>query len=141
MALEKSFRVENVNIEDESYLSLNLPPLDLQPLRPGTCLVHDFDPLIAWKFSIPKLNLFESYARIMSYSKCCNWHWILKLSSNFDSFSFSFWVLAEKKSNLKEVQITLNELWSFISFELRHLNSLKMPQNAKLGNIFFSADN
>ena len=33
------------------------------------------------------------------------------------------------------------ELWSFISFDLRHLNSLKMPKNAKFGYSFFSAEN
>ena len=41
----------------------------------------------------------------------------------------------------KRIQITLLEIWSFISFEIRHLNSLKVSQNAKFGRSFFSAEN
>ena len=43
----------------------------------------------------------------------------------------------KKKSALKEVQITLIKLWSFISFELWRLNSSKVPHNAKFGHSFF----
>ena len=42
-----------------------------------------------------------------------------------------------KKIRSKIIQITLIELWSFISFELRHLNSIKMSQKAKFGFSIF----
>ena len=42
-----------------------------------------------------------------------------------------------KKIRSKIIQITLIELWSFISFELRHLNSMKMSQKAKFGCSIF----
>ena len=42
-----------------------------------------------------------------------------------------------KKIRSKTIQITLIELWSFISFELRHLNSMKMSQKAKFGCSIF----
>ena len=42
-----------------------------------------------------------------------------------------------KKIRSKIIQITLIELWSFISFELRHLNSRKMSQKAKFGCSIF----
>ena len=42
-----------------------------------------------------------------------------------------------KKIRSKIIQITLIELWSFISFELRHLNSIKMSQKAKFGCSIF----
>ena len=49
-------------------------------------------------------------------------------------FIFNFQL---KKIRSKIIQITLIELWSFISFELRHLNSIKMSQKAKFGFSIF----
>ena len=49
-------------------------------------------------------------------------------------FIFNFQL---KKIRSKIIQITLIELWSFISFELRHLNSMKMSQKAKFGCSIF----
>jgi hypothetical protein len=42
-----------------------------------------------------------------------------------------------KKIRSKIIQISLNEVWSFISFELRHLNSMKMSQKANFGCSIF----
>ena len=66
----------------------------------------------------------------MSYLKCwnCCWSWNL-------CFLFNFQL---KKISSKIIQISLIiKLWSFISFELRHLNRLKVSQNAKFGRSFF----
>ena len=49
-------------------------------------------------------------------------------------FIFNFQL---KKIRSKIIQITLIVLWSFISFELRHLNSMKMSQKAKFGCSIF----
>ena len=49
-------------------------------------------------------------------------------------FLFNFQL---KKIRSKIIQITLIELWSFISFELRHLNSMKVSQKAKFGCSIF----
>ena len=69
----------------------------------------------------------------ISYLTCwnCCWTWNLCFLLNFQ---------------LKKNQIEKNTnhsywVWSFISFELRHLNSLKVSQNAKFGRSFFSAEN
>ena len=48
-----------------------------------------------------------------------------------------FLIFSWKKIRSKIIQITLIELWSFISFELRHLNSMKMSQKAKFSCIIF----
>ena len=42
-----------------------------------------------------------------------------------------------KKIRSKIIQITLIDLWSFIPFELRHVNSKKMSQKAKFGCSIF----
>ena len=42
-----------------------------------------------------------------------------------------------KKIRSKIIQITPIDLWSFIPFELRHLNSKKMSQKAKFGCSIF----
>ena len=62
---------------------------------------------------------------------------VLKLSSNLESL-FSFEFSAEHKSDGKEY---LSLLLNFEAFELRHLKSLKISQNAKFGQSFFSAEN
>ena len=56
---------------------------------------------------------------IRHLTKCPNWcrTWNICFVINFQL----------KKIRSKIRQITLIELWSFISFELRHLNSMKMP--------------
>ena len=48
-----------------------------------------------------------------------------------------FLIFSWKKIRSKIIQITLIEFWSFISFELRHLNSMKMSQKAKFGCSIF----
>ena len=48
-----------------------------------------------------------------------------------------FLIFSWKKIRSKIIQITLIELWSFISFELRHVNSMKMSQKAKFGCSIF----
>jgi hypothetical protein len=65
-------------------------------------------------------------------------HLSVEIRVKFWVFVF-FLIFNWKKYNLKEVQITPIELWSFIFFELRHLNTLKVPWNAKFGRNFFSA--
>ena len=55
----------------------------------------------------------------------------------FVFFQFFSW----PEIRLKKIQTTLIELWSFSSFKLRHLNSLKVSQNAKFGWSFLSAEN
>ena len=64
-----------------------------------------------------------------------NCHQILNLCF----FKFS----AEKKNQIlkKYKLITLIELWTFFSFDLKHINSLKAPQNATFGRSFFSPEN
>ena len=52
-----------------------------------------------------------------------------------------FWIFNWTEIRSKRIQITLIELWSLISFELRHLYSLKVSQNAKFGCSFFSVEN
>ena len=59
------------------------------------------------------------------WNSCQNWN---------ICFIFNFQL---KKIRSKIIQITLIELWSFISFELRHLNSIKMSQKAKFGFSIF----
>ena len=67
---------------------------------------------------------------------------VLKLASNIKIF-VEFWIFvfflifSWKKSYLKEVKISLIEIWSFISFELRQHNSLKVPKNAKFSHSIF----
>ena len=65
----------------------------------------------------------------MSYSKC----WNSRRTWNL-CFLFNFQL---KKIRSKIIQITLIELWSFISFELRHLNSMKVSQKANFGCSIF----
>ena len=53
------------------------------------------------KVDLEKLESFSTYplycnARIMSYSKCWNWRWILKFTSNFEPL-FSFNLQLKKK--------------------------------------------
>ena len=48
-----------------------------------------------------------------------------------------FLIFSWKKIRSKIIQITLIEFWSLISFELRHLNSMKMSQKAKFGCSIF----
>ena len=83
-----------------------------------------------------KYNMdMHTNARIMSYPKCWNWRRILKLSSIW--IIVCFLIFSWKKIRYKRIQIILIELWCFISFKLMHLNSLKVPQNAKFSCIFF----
>ena len=46
-----------------------------------------------------------------------------------------------KKIRSKIIQIILIELWSFISFELRHVNSMNMSKKAKFGFSIFQLKN
>ena len=75
-----------------------------------------------------------------TYLMCFSCH-IRRLTKRWNSrrtwnicFIFNFQL---KKIRSKIIQITLIELWSFISFELRHLNSIKMSQKAKFGFSIF----
>ena len=56
-------------------------------------------------------------------------HWNSRRTWNI-CYIFNFQL---KKIRSKIIQITLIELWSFISFELRHVNSMKMSQKAQFG--------
>ena len=60
-------------------------------------------------------------------------HWNSRRTWNI-CFIFNFQL---KKIRSKIIQITFIELWSFISFELRHVNSMKMSQKAKFGFSIF----
>ena len=97
----------------------------------------------AWlssQISIPKVEictLLRGSCHILSVEiavEYWNWRRIFNLC-----FLFNFQL--KKKWDLKKVQITLIVLWSIISFELRHLNSMKVSRNEKFSRRFFSAEN
>jgi hypothetical protein len=79
-----------------------------------------------------RLRAIGTNVWFMSYSK----HWNSRRTWNL-CFLFNFQL---KKIRSKIIQITLIELWSFISFELRHLNSIKVPQKAIFGSSIFQLE-
>ena len=61
-------------------------------------------------------------------SSLCGSFYICSVSIVVEFCIFVFFLIFSwKKIRSKIIQITFIELWSFISFELRHLNSMKMP--------------
>ena len=74
-----------------------------------------------------QFGIIWSNVWFMSYSKCwnCRQTWNLCFLLNF------------QLSRNQIEKNTLIELWSFISFELRHLNSMKVSQKAKFSRSIF----
>ena len=77
----------------------------------------------------------STYCTIVLF-KVLKWALNIEIVVQFWIFVF-FLIFSWKKSDLKELLITLVDHWSYISFELRHLNSLKVSQILKLCCSFF----
>ena len=70
---------------------------------PCPCKLSQFSQ--KWEISSFCKKTIKSYVWIKSYSKCWNWHWILKLLSKFLIFSW-------KKSDLKKYKLLLSSFES-----------------------------
>ena len=97
---------------------------------------------LIWKFVFPTRGFATRWGKIhttfllsggMRHNRCWTKRWNSRRTWNI-CFIFNFQL---KKIRSKIIQITLIELWSFISFELRHFNSMKMSRKAKFGCSIF----